>query len=252
MIRAILILFVLIFLTPALGLVVIVAQLFRVPYRPDGVYDWAARTWVTVIDRMAGVQIVLHNTEHIAKGEARIFVGNHISWFDVFAMAEVLPHYTFVAKSELRKIPVFNAAATAWGAVWIERENRKSAFESYKKAGEQIKEGRSVVVFPEGTRGYEYPLRRFKKGPFVLAIASGVPVVPAAIYGTIAIQPKGKYWVKPGRIDIYFHPAIPTANLSYDDRDALADQVRATIAQTLLEKHGVVSPGAAAAVESPE
>jgi 1-acyl-sn-glycerol-3-phosphate acyltransferase len=165
-----------------------------------------------------------------------------VSWFDVFTLAEVLPHYTFVAKSELRKIPVFGQAASAWGVIWIERENRKAAFESYKVAAEQIKGGKSVVVCPEGTRGDHYPLRRFKKGPFVLAIASGVPVVPTLVYGTIAIQPRGKFWVRPGQVDIHFLEPIPTAGLSYDDRDALADRTRDAIAAELETRYGIASP----------
>jgi 1-acyl-sn-glycerol-3-phosphate acyltransferase len=137
---------------------------------------------------------------------------------------------------------VFGPACTAWGVIWIERENRKSAFESYRVAAEQIKGGKSVVVCPEGTRGDDYPLRRFKKGPFVLAIASGVPVVPTLVYGTIAIQPRGKLWVRPGRIDIHFLEPIPTAGLSYDDRDMLADRTRDAIAAELERLYGIASP----------
>ena len=222
MLRALLILLVLIVITPIALVVVGLAQLFRVPSRAGGVYEWVGHTWVATINRLAGVTIRLHNPERMESGEARIFIANHISWFDVFALAQVLPHYSFVAKSELRKIPVFGPAATAWGVIWIERENRKSAFDSYKDAAELIRSGKNVVVCPEGTRGEDYPLRRFKKGPFVLAIASGVPIVPTLVYGTIPIQPKGKYWVRPGTIDIHFLEQIPTAGLTYEDRDAVA------------------------------
>lgn len=243
MLRAILILLVLIPLTMVAFVVVGMASLLRVPSRPGGVYEKVGQLWVGTINRLAGVTIVLHNRERMESGEARVFVSNHVSWFDVFTLAEVLPHYTFVAKSELRKIPVFGGAATAWGVVWIERENRKSAFESYQAAGEQIRGGKSVVVCPEGTRGDDYPLRRFKKGPFVLAIASGAPVVPTLVYGAIAIQPKGKFWVRPGRVDIHFLESIPTAGLSYEDRDALADRTREAIAAELERCYGIVSPG---------
>jgi 1-acyl-sn-glycerol-3-phosphate acyltransferase len=242
MLRSFLILLVLIILTPLAFIALVIAQLFRVRSRPGGIYERVGKLWVGTINRLAGVRIVLHNRERMDTGETRIFVSNHVSWFDVFTLAEVLPHYTFVAKSELRKIPVFGGAASAWGVIWIERENRKMAFASYRSAGEKIKAGRSVVVCPEGTRGYDYPLRRFKKGPFVLAIASGVPIVPTLVYGAIAVQPKGKFWVRPGRIDIHFLEPIPTAGLSYEDRDDLASRVRASIAAELEARYGIASP----------
>ena len=92
MLRALVILLVLILITPIALIVVGLAQLFRVPSRAGGVYEWVGHTWVATINRLAGVKIRLHNREHIETGEARIFIANHISWFDVFALAEVLPH----------------------------------------------------------------------------------------------------------------------------------------------------------------
>lgn len=242
MLRSLIILIALIPLTTVALVVLGLASLFRVPDRPGGVYERMGQLWVGTINRLAGVEIRLHHRERIETGEARIYACNHVSWFDVFTLAEVLPHYTFVAKSELRRIPVFGGAATSWGVVWIERENRKAAFDSYREAAERIKAGKSVVVCPEGTRGVEYALRRFKKGPFVLAIASGVPVVPTLVYGTIAVQPKGTFRVRPGTVDIHFLEPIPTTGLTYEDRDALAERVREAIAVELAHRYGISSP----------
>ena len=85
----------------------------------------------------------------------------------------MLPRYKFVAKAELFKVPIFGRAMRAAGMIEIQRDNRKAAFGAYDVAAERIRDGNSVVVFPEGTRGHAYPLRPFKKGPFVLAIAAG-------------------------------------------------------------------------------
>src|SRR4029434_6736432 len=122
-------------------------------------------------------------------GAPRIYVSNHVSWFDVLTLAAVLPRYKFVGKAELFRIPVFGRAAHAAGMIAIERENRKAAVEPSRVAAERIRPGASVVVFPEGTRGRVYALRQFKKGPFVLAVAAGVPVHPTIRHRTRAAMP---------------------------------------------------------------
>ena len=171
--RTIAVFLVLATLTPVLGSVMILASMFGVRYRPGNMFERIPRFWCGAICKAAGVEIVLHDADRIAQDDARVYITNHISWFDVFALAHVLPHYTFIAKSELRRIPFFGGAAEAAGIIFIERQNRKAAFDAYKEAATHVGEGKSVVVCPEGTRGKDYHLRPFKKGPFVLAIASG-------------------------------------------------------------------------------
>ena len=117
-----------------------------------------------------GVKVRVHGWDNLQSGP-HIFSSNHISWFDVPALAKILPRYKFVAKAELFKVPIFGRGMRAVGMIEIQRDNRKAAFGAYEMAAEKIRGGSSVVVFPEGTRGHAYPLRPFKKGPFVLAIA---------------------------------------------------------------------------------
>jgi 1-acyl-sn-glycerol-3-phosphate acyltransferase len=182
----------------------------------------------------------------VPRNEARVYVVNHVSWFDVFALASYLPRYRFIAKKELFKIPIFGAAARATAGIEIDRRNRKAAFQAYETAARDVKQGLSVVVYPEGTRGRDYRLRTFKKGPFVLAIAAQVPIVPTVIYGTIAIQPKGSFRIRPGVIDIEFLEPVPTAGLTYSDRDTLMQTVWQRMADAL-ERHDVHSTGGAVA-----
>jgi 1-acyl-sn-glycerol-3-phosphate acyltransferase len=175
-------------------------------------------------------------------GEARIFVSNHVSWYDVLVLLAHLPRCSFVAKAELFKVPIFGPAARAIGTIPIERDNRRAAFQSYEEAGEQIRAGRSVVVFPEGTRGSDYALRPFKKGPFVLAVAAGVPVVPTLVHGTIEVLPRDSLWMRRGRVDVHLLEPVDAAGHSYDDRDALAAAVYARMADALRQEYGVDSP----------
>ena len=185
----------------------------------------------------------IHGAENVPRNEARVYAANHVSWFDVFALASYLPRYRFIAKKELFRIPIFGPAIRASAGIEIDRQNRKAAFQAYEAAARDVKEGRSVVVYPEGTRGRSYELRPFKKGPFVLAIAAHVPIVPTVIHGTLEIQPKGSARIRPGTIDIYFLDPVPTRGLTYDDRDRLMQTVWHRMADAL-EHFGIHSAGA--------
>lgn len=227
--------------TVILGSMVILAQLLGVRPKAGGIYELAPRAWAWLVLRAAGVRVVLHGGEQLAKGAPRVFIANHVSWFDIPAMIEVLPHYGFVAKRELERIPLFGAAARAVGVIFIDRENRKAAFGAYEDAAQRIRAGHPVLVYPEGTRGTSYALRSFKKGPFVLAIGSQAPVVPVVIHGTIEVNPRGQFRANAGTVHVHLLDPIPTAGLTYDDRDQLARQVRAAMAACLHETYGVES-----------
>jgi 1-acyl-sn-glycerol-3-phosphate acyltransferase len=177
--------------------------------------------------------------ENVNSGEPYIFASNHVSWFDVPSLAKVLPRYKFVAKAELFKVPIFGPAMRSVGMIEIQRENRKAAFGAYDVAAERIRAGNSVVVFPEGTRGSAYPLRPFKKGPFVLAIAAGVPIVPIIVHGTIEIMPRGSLWAHPGTIDIHLLEPVKTSGVDYDHREALMQTVRKRMADAMRELYSV-------------
>jgi 1-acyl-sn-glycerol-3-phosphate acyltransferase len=186
------------------------------------------------------VKVVIHGEENLPPGGA-VCICNHVSWFDVFAVASTLPRPTFVAKQELRKIPVFGPAAEAAGIVFIDRDNRKSAFESYKLAAKAVGEGKRIVVFPEGTRGLEYRLRQFKKGPFVLAITAGAPLVPTVVYGAREVMGKGSFRIRPGTVHIHYLEPVPTEGHTYEERTRLMAETHARMDALLAREYGVVS-----------
>src|SRR6185436_18663199 len=159
--------------------------------------------------------------------------------FDVFPLAAVVPWCSFIAKSELRGIPVFGFAAECAGIVFLDRENRKQAFEQYKVAAREVQRGKNVIVCPEGTRGIDYHLRPFKKGPFVLAIAAQAPIIPTIVYGAREVMPKGSFWIRPGTVDLHFLEPVPTAGLSYDDRTQLMERVWSRMADEMRRLYGV-------------
>jgi 1-acyl-sn-glycerol-3-phosphate acyltransferase len=225
----------------AVPIMLLTAVGVRIP--PDsflgrGAYWWSRFTlWVT------GVKVTIKGAEHIGHGESRVYMCNHVSWWEIFALATAIPRYRMVGKMEVKKIPLFGPAAGAIAAIYINRKNRRSAFAAYEEAVPQMKGGMSVGVFPEGTRGFTYELRPFKKGPFVLAIAAQVPVVPVVAWGSLEIQKKGQILIHPHPIELTFLQPVPTAGMTYDDREALIERVWHAMADEL-ERKGIQSRGA--------
>lgn len=239
--RTIIVFLTLLIMTPVFGMMVIIGAVFGAEDREGSIYDKVPRWWAALALRVAGVRVRLHNVERMQTGEPRIFVSNHVSWFDVWVLAAVLPRCKFVGKAELFRIPIFGRAARTAGMIAIERENRKSAFESYRVAADRIHAGASVAVFPEGTRGRTYVLRPFKKGPFVLAVAAGVPIVPTILHGTLEVMSRDSFRVRPGVVDIHFLEPIDAEGLTYEDRNRLSRAAWAQMAAAMRELYGVES-----------
>ena len=226
-------------LTILLGPVAVAAHMLRIDEENRRVQQWCMRTWARGVCLAAGVKIRVHDFERAQITGGTVYVSNHTSWFDIFATASSIPRYTFVAKAELRRIPIFGWGAEGAGVVFLERENRKSAFEAYSKVAEKVANGLNVIVYPEGTRGEEYTMRPFKKGPFVLAIAAKAPVIPVVVHGSREVMSRDDWTVKPGVIDIHFLEPVPTDGYDYDHRHELMTMVSRRMADTLAAEHGV-------------
>jgi 1-acyl-sn-glycerol-3-phosphate acyltransferase len=188
----------------------------------------APRKWAASLLWAAGATVEVEGLEHLPPGEPAILVANHESWFDVFAMVAYLPiNYRFVGKIELTKIPFFGPAWLACGHIAIDRSNREKAIESLRVAGEALRRDAAVVVmFPEGTRSTDGSLLPFKKGAFVLALQTGVPVVPVGVGGSREIMPKGSWRIRPGTIHIAIGPPIEVQGRGEEDRDGLMREAR--------------------------
>jgi 1-acyl-sn-glycerol-3-phosphate acyltransferase len=218
---------------------VIVARLFRAPQGPSSIYARCIRSWARAIGRAAGMRVNVHGGERLYHEHGAVFIANHVSWFDIFALASEVPWCSFIAKSELRRIPLFGFAAECAGIVFLDRDNRKQAFESYHGAAKEVQRGRAIVVCPEGTRGLDYHLRPFKKGPFVLAIAAQAPIVPTIVYGAREIMPKGSFRIRSGTVDLHFLDPVDTTGMQYDNRSAVMTTVWNRMADAMYRLYGV-------------
>lgn len=209
---------------------VLIAGLLGVDHRPGGLYDQATRRWSRAALWAAGVGYRVVGLEHVPTDRPIVVASNHQSWFDIFLIAAVLPiSVRFMAKKELRKVPLLGRAMRQAGHIYIDRQDRRAAFDAYEEAARVIRSGMSAVVFPEGTRSRTGELQPFKKGPFVLAIAAQAPIVPAYSAGTFTLMPKGSWRLRPHSIVLCFGPPIATEGMQYEDRERLMQVTREAI-----------------------
>ncbi len=219
------------------GGLAIMGGLFRIPSKRGGIYDKWQRGWARTVLRASGVKVRAVGLEHVPQDRSVVFISNHQSFFDILAIVTVLPPgIRFVAKKELMKVPVFGRAMKSAGHVIIDRQNRPAAFDAYEEAAKGIQRGLNAVVFAEGTRSRTGKLQPFKKGPFVLAIAAGVPIIPIYCANTFDILPKGTFRIRPRPVTVHIGEPISTAGMKYEDRE----QLRAE-AQRVVERFAVDS-----------
>jgi 1-acyl-sn-glycerol-3-phosphate acyltransferase len=179
--------------------------------------------------RLMGVKTVLRGLENLKPGRGYIFMANHVSNLDPPVLIPSIPgRCSVLVKKELFRTPILGTGMKQADLVPVDRGDRDAAIESIREATKVLAKGLHMVIFPEGTRSNDGRLLPFKKGPFHLAMDSGVPVVPVTILGTLESWPKTRFALHPGTATVIFHPPIDPHD--YNDRDALMQAVRAAIA----------------------
>ena len=193
-----------------------------------------ATIWGKISLQLAGGRITVEGAENIPDDSAVIFMANHASNFDITSIYAALPvQFRWLAKKELFDVPIFGTCLKRSGYIPVERSDSRKSLIALKAAAQRVKSGTSIIVFPEGTRSPDGNLLPFKGGGFILAVQSGVPVVPVAIIGTRCINPKGSLTVRSAEVLIRILPPIETAGMKSADRDQLSEDVRQAIGSAL-------------------
>ncbi len=188
--------------------------------------------------RLAGVNIEVRGLKNLRPGQNYIVMSNHASNLDPPVLIPSVPgRCSVLVKKEVFRIPILGTGMRLAQLVPVDRGDREAAIESVNNAIEVLRQGLHMIVYPEGTRSADGCLLPFKKGPFHLAMESGVPVLPVTLLGTYECWPKTRFALRPGTATVVFHPPIDPHD--YADRDALQKAVSDVIASALPpERHG--------------
>ncbi len=192
-----------------------------------------SRLWAHANLGHSGVRVRAEHRTALDATRPYVFMSNHASHFDVLAVVAALPEFQlrWVAKRELLDIPVFGWALRRAGHIIIDRSNPEQAVASLRAARAQMETGVSVMIFPEGTReGHDHELLPLKKGGFMLAIETGVPIVPIAVRGSRAILSRDDWRIHGGEIEVLVGRPIEVAGA---DRETLMRRVQAFFSREL-------------------
>jgi 1-acyl-sn-glycerol-3-phosphate acyltransferase len=183
------------------------------------------RLWVRINVKVCSVRIRRRRLAWLDPHAPYVFMSNHRSQYDIFAVVEALPEFQlrWVAKKELASIPFFGWALRRGGHIVVDRSDTAQAVASLRAAREKMAAGVSVVIFPEGTRAApDETLLPFKKGGFMLALETGFPIVPIVVRGSDALLPRDSWRSRGGTIDVVVGSPIAVAGVN---REQLMRQV---------------------------
>lgn len=197
-----------------------------------------ARIWAKFVLWLCRTRVDVSGLSNIPRDRPCVFAANHQSTYDIWVLLASLPvQFRFTPKKVL-----FDKWFLGWhlrraGNIPIDRSNPKAALRSVRAAAERVRNGTSVLLFPEGSRSEDGELLPFKKGGFLLAHLAEVPVVPIAISGTGAIMPKRSLVIRPGPVRMEICPPIESTDYRADELERFSEDVRRAIENVIIADH---------------
>ena len=199
---------------------------------------YPGRIWSRLFCIVSLVRVKVVGRENIRDNTSYVFVANHQGAYDIFLIYGYLGrNFKWMMKKSLRSIPFVGAACAAAGHIFVDKGSRsKSLHETIVQATETLKEGMSLVVFPEGSRTRDGKMGRFKKGAFQLAVDLRLPVIPLTIDGSYRVMSRDTYRITPGCMTLTIHPPIDPDERQGHDLDRLMSESYEVIASALPEE----------------
>ncbi|MDE5648180.1 MAG: 1-acyl-sn-glycerol-3-phosphate acyltransferase, partial [Muribaculaceae bacterium] len=174
--------------------------------------------------------------EHISSGTSYVFVANHQSAYDIFTIYGYLNHnFKWMMKKSLEKIPLVGYSCKRSGHIMVDRSTPQAVRQTIENAERQLKDGMSLVVFPEGSRTLTGKTGRFKRGAFMLASEFNLPIVPVTIDGAYEVMSRKSKMPHWGHITLTIHPPVPAPESEHCQD--LIDSIRDTIVSSLPPTH---------------
>ncbi|SUY46170.1 1-acyl-sn-glycerol-3-phosphate acyltransferase [Clostridium putrefaciens] len=190
--------------------------------------------WAMSHVKLSGAKVNVYGKENIPKDIPVLFVSNHQGNFDIaLFMSYIDKPKGYVAKIEMKKIPVLKTWMEYMHCVFMDRSSIRKSAEAIVEGIKILKSGYSLVIFPEGTRSRGNEIGNFKAGSFKLATKAKVPIVPVTLNGSYKLMEQNGGRVKPAEVEIFIHPMIRTDNLSKEELDNLPSDVKGIIQSKL-------------------
>lgn len=198
--------------------------------RTGRMQHWCARWWCRLVAWSIFARIRVSGTENVRADKTYVYMANHSSLIDTPALFAYLPfQFRIMAKKELFYIPFMGWHLWAAGNFPIDRSDPRKTAKSLRKVIEGVRAGKSLAVFPEGTRTPDGKLQQFKHGAFKIAVRAGVPIVPVSIRGTFELLPKTTLAPRPGKVDVIIGEPIETSEYSERNLSELISRTRTAI-----------------------
>jgi 1-acyl-sn-glycerol-3-phosphate acyltransferase len=222
---------------PAMALYILVGAVLFVPLtwltRDVRLLYWVSRQGCRLALALAGVRVRHVGVENLTLHPTALFVSNHVSNLDPAALFAALPRLAVILKKELRSIPLLGYVMAMGSFIYVDRRDRASRKAVMEQAVQALKNGVSLLIFPEGTRSQDEHLLPFRPGPFSMAIQAGRPIVPITVHGARELMPKGTMKIRPGEMTLVFHRPVETVGLTDSDRSELLERVREEMQRAL-------------------
>lgn len=202
---------------------------------------WPGMIWGRLFYRIFFIPIHVHGLENIKKGQSYVIAPNHQSYWDAFLIYGFIGiKFKWMMKKELGKIPFVGWACKMSGCIFIDRSSRVNSMESIRKAESKLKDGMSVVIFPEGTRTPDGKMARFKRGAFLISQELNLPILPVTIDGNYDVMSRHAWNVTWHPVHMTVHePVMPRTDVGTTEQEQTqammetADKVSRIIQDTL-------------------
>jgi 1-acyl-sn-glycerol-3-phosphate acyltransferase len=199
----------------------------------DKIIHEVPKKWSRTIMKITGSEVVVEGQEYIPHGPV-VFISNHEGNFDIpTLLGSINKPFGFISKIEVKKVPIISSWMEVINCVFLDRKDRRQAIRSIREGTELLRNGHSLVIFPEGTRSKGGEMREFKSGSFRLAKDADVPIVPICIQGTSDVFEKNGRLVKPAHIRVTVCPPIEASDYKEKSVKELAAQVEEIIKSKL-------------------
>ncbi len=198
---------------------------------------WPGRIWSRATCALCLLPVNVIGRENMDPDKSYVFVANHQGAFDIFLIYGYLnKSFKWIMKDSLRKMPFVGDACESAGHIFIDDSGARGVATSILKARRALRDGSSVVIFPEGARTLDGKMKRFKKGAFQLALGMNVSIVPVTIEGPYKVMKRGTKTLSPHRMSLTIHPAIEVDNKREGELERVMSESREVIASALIEK----------------